>query len=531
MRSIALHALSAALAAALLSAPQATAQSRPEALPQMGSSAASLITPADEARYGAMLMRELRRQDLLVDDPLVEAWLQGLGFRVAAASGEPDHGYTFFMMADRRINAFATLGGLVGMNAGLVLTAQREDEVAGVLAHEVAHVTQRHVLRSVERSQQMQLPTMLAMIGALAAASQSSSRSADDAAQAAVVGAQALMAQMQIDYTRSNESEADRIGIETLARAGFDPLGIADFFGRMERASRGNTGGWQAPEYLRTHPVTTTRIAEARDRAAAMASKVAATPIAVARDEHLLLPPEHRPVADGASARPSEFHWARERLRVISAPTARDAVAEYAGIDAASARPEVAYGKALALMRAGRAAEASTRLEGLLADDPSHLWLRLAAAEALHRAGRPVEATRRFEGLLGDYPQHRAITLTYAEALNERGDPESGRRAQALLRPMLAGGSSDLLLQQRFARASELAGDANRAVEAHAEAAFIAGRAEDALKQLDTLKQRDDVDYVQRARVEARMAEIMPVVLEMRRIGLRPEDQGRRRRS
>ncbi len=531
MRSHPLLALPVAIALALFPGLTATAQSRPEALPQMGSSAASLITPADEARYAAMIMRELRGQDLLVNDPLVEGWLQGLGFRIASSSGEPDHGYTFFMMRDRRINAFATLGGLVGMNAGLVLTAEREDEVAGVLAHEVAHVTQRHVLRSAEKSQQMQLPTMLAMIGALAAASQSNSRSADDAMQAAVVGAQALMAQMQINYTRSNESEADRIGIETLSRAGFDPLGIADFFGRMERASRGNTGGWQAPEYLRTHPVTTTRIAEARDRAAAMAKQAPLRTTPLRDDGHLLLPASLRPLPTSASARPSEFHWARERLRVITAPTARDAIAEYETNPSSAPRPEVAYGHALALLRAGRASDALMRLETLLAADPGQLWLRLAAAEALHKAGRPVEATRRFEGLLADYPQHRAITLSYAEALNERGDAASGRRAQALLRPLLAGASGDLLLQRGFARASELAGDDNRAVEAHAEAAFLSGRAEDALKQFDSLKQRDDVDYVQRARVEARMAEIMPVVLEMRRAGLRPQDQGRATRS
>jgi len=529
MRPKPLLALPAALALALLPGPTAQAQSRPEALPQMGSSAASLITPADEARYGAMLMREFRRQDLLVTDPLVEGWLQGLGFRVAASSGEPDHGYTFFMMRDRRINAFATLGGLVGMNAGLVLTAEREDEVAGVLAHEVAHVTQRHVLRSAEKSQQMQLPTMLAMIGALAAASQSNSRSADDAMQATVVGAQALMAQMQINYTRSNESEADRIGIETLSRAGFDPLGIADFFGRMERASRGNTGGWQAPEYLRTHPVTTTRIAEARDRAAAMANQPPWHRARPRDDGHLLLPAALRPSPDAANARASEFHWARERLRVITAPTARDAIAEYETNPDASPRPEVAYGHALALLRAGRAGAAVARLERLIAAEPDNLWLRLALSEALHKAGRPAEATRHYERLLADYPQHRAITLSYAETLNERGDAGSGQRAQALLRPLLVTDSGDLLLQRSFARASELAGDANRAVEAHAEAAFLAGRAEDALKQFDSLKQRDDVDYVQRARVEARMAEIMPIVLEMRRAGLKPEDQGRER--
>ena len=513
-----------------LSAPRpASAQTTPEALPQMGSSAARLIDPAEEARYAAMLMRELRRQDLLIEDPLVEAWLQGLGFRIAAASGEPDHGFTFFMMRDRRINAFATLGGLIGMNAGLVLTAEREDEVAGVLAHEVAHVTQRHVLRAAERSQQIQLPTLLAMLGAVAAASQTDSRSSDDAVQAAIVGAQAWLAQQQINYTRSNESEADRIGIETLARAGFDPLGIADFFGRMERNSRGNSGGWQAPEYLRTHPVTTTRVAEARDRALAMSKRALPTAAGLQRDPHLLLPVALAPDALAQPARPAEFGWARERLRVLSARSARDAVAEYERLAAAGPMAaELQYGHALALLAAGRANDAAQRLERLLEAQPRSLWLRLAAAEAAHGAGRAADATRRFEALLADYPRHRAVTLAYAQALNERGDPESGRRAQALLRPLLADGAGDLLLQQRFARASELAGDANRAVEAHAEAAFIAGRAEDALKQLDGLKQRDDVDYVQRARVEARMAEIMPVVLEMRRAGLRAQDQARR---
>lgn len=521
-----------ALAAALAAPSASLAQAGGDELPQMGSSAAQLITPADEQRFAGILMRELRREDLLLEDPLLDGWLQGLGFRIAAASGEPEHGFTFFLMRDRRINAFATLGGLVGMNAGLVLTAQREDEVAGVLAHEVAHVTQRHVLRSVERAQKAQLPALLAMLGAVAAASQSDSRSSDDAMQAAVVGAQAWLAQQRIDYTRSNESEADRIGIETLSRAGFDPLGIADFFGRMERSSRGNSGGWQAPEYLRTHPVTTTRIAEARDRALRIARQPRPDAASLRRDSHLLLPVGLALESHRSTGSAAEFGWARERLRVLSAPTAREALSEFeeAAADGADSI-EARYGKALALLRAGRAADAAARLDSLLLERPGHLWLRVAAAEASHEAGRHTQATERFEALLLDYPRHRAISLAYAEALNERGDAASGQRAQALLRPLLADGSDDLLLQQRFARASELAGDGNRATEAHAESAFLAGRAEDALKQLASLKARDDVDYVQRARVEARMAEIMPVVLEMRRAGLRAQDQARDPRS
>jgi predicted Zn-dependent protease len=517
------------LALLLALAPAGTLLAQPggESLPAMGSSAAMQITPADEARFAAMVLRELRRQELVLDDPLVDAWLQGLGFRVAAASDVPDHGYTFFMLRDRRINAFATLGGLIGMNAGLVLAAEREAEVAGVLAHEVAHVTQRHVLRAMERAQQNQLPVMLAMLGAMAAAAQSDARNSGDAMSAAVVGAQALMLQMQINYTRSNEAEADRIGIETLARAGFDPLGIADFFGRLARASRGNSAGWQVPEYLRTHPVTTTRIAEARDRAEQIARQPPPPLLRRLDDGHLLLPPGLRPEA--APPAIDDFAWARERLRVLSAPSPREAVAEYEAAGARSGSEAQRYGLALALLRDGRGHEALALLEPLLRDTPGPLWVRLAAAEAAHVAGRAGESERRFEALLADYPEHRAVGLAYAQALNEQGTAAAGRRALALLRPMLARSPNDLLLQQRFARAAELAGDTNRAAEAHAEAAFLAGRAEDALNQLDRLKQRDDVDYVQRARVEARIAELMPVVLEMRRLGFRPQDGGRPR--
>ncbi len=247
-------------------------------------------------------------------------------------------------------------------------------------------------------------------------------------------------------------------------------------------------------------------------------------------DGHLLLPVPLRPAEGDLGARDAAFAWARERLRVLSAATPRDAVAEYesAGDDGSDARR---YGHALALMRDGKGAAALARFDALLARHPDHLWVRLGAAEAAHEAGRRDDATRRYESLLADYRDHRAVSLSYAEALNERGTAEAGRRAQAVLRPLLVTRPDDLLLQQRFARASELAGDANRAAEAHAEAAFLAGRAEDALRQLDALKQRDDVDYVQRARVEARMAEWMPVVLEMRRMGLRPQDQGRPRQD
>ncbi|WP_374472047.1 M48 family metalloprotease [Arenimonas sp.] len=504
-------------------------------LPDIGSSAAEMIDPGTEAEYGAYLIYELRRLNLLVEDPLVDAWLQGMGYRLAANSDTPEHGFTFFMMRDRQINAFATLGGYVGMNAGLVLTAENEAEVAGVMAHEVAHVSQRHVLRAYERAQKDQVPIMLAMLGAIAASqavgdSGGRDNSSGNASMAAVAGAMALMQQRQIDYTRSNESEADRIGIQTLARAGYDPNGMADFFERMQRASRSNSGGYQVPEYLRTHPITTTRISETRQRASRLIESRPAGVAAVRAPSPLLLPGSLSLAgADGAlPGREETFPWARERLRVLSASSASAAVLEYQALARAPGN-EVddaqRYGLALALSRSGRHAEAERTLAELAGRHPGDLWLELAQAEAAALARHDAVATERFESLLRRHPESRPVRLAYSQALGERATPEAGRRAQDVLRPLLSESGDDPLFQRNFARASELAGDEVRASEAYAEAAFLNGRAVDALNQLDRLKQREDLTYYQRARIEARMAAITPVVLEMRRQGIRAEEQ------
>jgi predicted Zn-dependent protease len=525
----------AALSLALSLACSARAQNS-AALPDIGSSAGEVIDPGLEARYGAYTLYELRRLGLVLDDPLIDGWLQSLGYRLAAASDTPRQSFTFFMMRDRQINAFATLGGYIGMNAGLVVTAETEDEVAGVMAHEIAHVTQRHVLRAVERAQKDQVPILLAMLGAIAlsqAAGSDSPRSsggsqAGDATAAAITGAMALMQQRQINYTRSNESEADRVGINTLARAGYEPDGMADFFERMQRSNRGNSGGYQVPEYLRSHPVTTTRISETRDRARALAQQPAASPVRAPGTGSLLLPGAFS-LGDAALRGGSEaFPWARERLRVFSAESPAAALREYralAGAPGAKVSDAQRYGLALAQLRGGYPAEAEATLDDLLRRHPGQLWLELAQAEAASVGGRHALAAERFETLVRRHPDSRAVRLAYAEALGKQATAASGRRAQAVLRPLMASSGDDPLFQRSFARASELAGDTIRAGEAYAETAFLNGRAVDALNQLDALKRRDDLDYYQRARIEARMAAITPIVLEMERQGMRPEQQ------
>ncbi|WP_231298606.1 M48 family metalloprotease [Stenotrophomonas geniculata] len=535
-----------------LATPLAQAQ---EKLPDIGSSAGELLTPARQAEYGAMMLRELRNYGYLLDDPLVNDWLQTMGTRLGSNSDQPRQPYTFFVMNDRQINAFATLGGYIGVNAGLVLTAEREDEVAAVLSHEIAHVTQQHVLRGVERAQRDQIPILLGMLAAVVAAQASNSTSSGNATMAAISSGMGLMQQRQINYTRSNESEADRLGIRTLSRSGYDVDAMAGFFERMASAMRGNEGGYSVPEFLRTHPVNITRISEAKARAEQMKKdtvllttttpsgerreRVDPTDPSLAepllRGNNPLLPSSVLRIPMGQLSRGAsgDFDWARERLRVLSADSTPELEREYA--DLAKRQKDglndaQRYGQALAVMRSGRAGAAQARqtLAGLLQTRPDNLWLALGLGEAESRAGQTAQANSRFEQLLRQHPNSRPVALTYAEILNEQGSREAGQRAQAMLRPLLSQSGNDPVFQQRYARASELAGDSVRASEAYAEAAFLSGRPEQSLMQLQALKRNPALDYVGRARVDARIEAITPTVLELRRQGVQDPDLDRR---
>ncbi len=545
--------LLAAAVTLALAAPLSSAQE--SKLPDIGSSAGELLTPARQAEYGGMMLRELRNYGYLVDDPLIDEWLQGMGTRLGSNSAQPQQKFTFFMLKDRQINAFATLGGYIGMNAGLVLTAQREDEVAAVLSHEISHVTQQHVLRSVEKAQRDQIPILLGMLAAVIAAQQAGGNSSSDATMAAITSGMGLMQQLQINFTRSNESEADRLGIRTLSRSGYDVDAMAGFFERMSAAMRSNEGGYTTPDFLRTHPVNVTRISEAKARAEQMKKDTVLLTTTTPAGSHQERVNTSAPVADPLSAggnpllpgslqlslpaldlprgASGQFDWARERLRVLSAPTPAELVREYQDLrrsqkDGLSQAQR--YGVAIAQLREGGGAvsQALQELQQLHAQYPDNLWVSLALGEAESRSGRVAEANRRFDTLLQRLPQNRPVALTYAQVLNEQGGAEAGKRAQAMLRPLLARAGDDPVFQRTFARACELAGDTTRASEAHADAAYLNGRPEQALLQFQALLKQPQLDYVTRARVDARIEAIMPTVLEMRRLGQRDPDMQRR---
>lgn len=536
------RALPALLAASVSMAAGAREDLR---LPDIGSSAAAIISPDQERQIGEQMLRSLRGANAVADDPLLDEYLAAMGYRLVSHSERPEQPFTFFVVRSEQINAFAAPGGFIGMNTGLIATAENESEVAAVLAHEVAHVTQRHILRAVESMQQVSLPIMLAMLGALIAAQGASS---GDAAQAAVIGGSALLQQQQINFTRANEYEADRIGIQILARSGYDPQAMATFFWRMGRATRANTGEG-VPEFLRTHPVTATRVSEAKDRATQIARELPQSTPTVAADAGVLAlvaPPAAtggRTVAlDGVPSMreqadfarevralraaapplpndPAAFLRFRERARVLGTENPGDLVPFYRrAIDAAEGdATAMRYGLALALTRAGQAAQSIEVLRPLVATAPDEIAYALALAEAEDAAGRADLARERLNALSTRFPAHRAVAIAHAQQLVASGSRQAAATAVERLRPMLATGSEDALLHLTFARACQLAGDEIRAGEAHAEVALLNGRFDDALKQLGDLLRRTDVDYYQRARIEARIAQITPVALEQRR--------------
>lgn len=229
-------------------------------LPDMGDSTGTLISPAQERILGESFFRNIRSQLEISYDPDVQNYIQSIGQKLVANSDNPTQSFYFFVVESDDINAFAGPGGYIGINSGLIMNSDSESELASVMAHEIAHVTQRHIYRSYEAASRMSIPAAAAMIAAIIVATQ-----APEVGIGALSAIQAGTLQMQIDFTRDNEQEADRIGLQTLARAKFDPRSMPTFFEKLQHASRYYGAG--APEFLRTHPITSSRISDTRGRA------------------------------------------------------------------------------------------------------------------------------------------------------------------------------------------------------------------------------------------------------------------------
>lgn len=228
-------------------------------LPELGDASSTALSVRQERRIGEEVFRQIRRDPSFMDDPEITEYLNALGGSLVSASSMAGQSFEFFMIADPAINAFALPGGFVGIHSGLVLAAQSESEFASVVAHEISHVTQRHIARGIGSQQQLSIANLAGAILAVLA-----SRNGSQAGQAIAMASQAGAVQAQLAYTRDFEREADRTGIDLLMKAGFDASGMVSFFERLQRATRLQENN--APGYLRTHPLTVERISDMQNR-------------------------------------------------------------------------------------------------------------------------------------------------------------------------------------------------------------------------------------------------------------------------
>jgi predicted Zn-dependent protease len=455
-------------------------------LPDLGGTSTRVLSAEEEENFPRDFERFMRSNDLLIEDPMITDYFSDMGFRLVAESARPDGGFHFFILRDPNINAFASVSGVIGLHSGLILMARDASEVAGVVAHEIAHVTQDHLARGVENQQQVSLPTMLATLGLALAASAAGS---PDAGQAVLLSGMNLAQQFQINHTRQSEAEADRVGIRLLARGGYDPSGMTRFFERLNMYSRSMGDG--PPEYLRTHPLTVNRIAEARSRARAL---------------------------DQEATRPDDqFAFVQARLRVLMEAYPDRAVNYFRTRLEHGEGPADAmrYGLVLALVESNRFDDAEANLTRLLDQEPNRQIYRLAKADLELARGHPAVAIEIMADLYRLYPGSRMVTTQYARTLMHERHPGRASRAAEVLRRYLQVRPDDLAMTELYARAAAQSGNAVRAAEAIADSYYLRGGVNEAIEQLERVSERDDLDYYQRARINARLTELRSEFLRM----------------
>ncbi|MGR5207850.1 MULTISPECIES: beta-barrel assembly-enhancing protease [Vibrio] len=367
-------------------------------LPDIGTAAGSTLTIDQELLYGDAYMRMLRASSPIVNDPVINAYIDSLGHRLVANANDVKTPFHFFMIRDRNINAFAFFGGYVALHSGLFLHARTESELASVVAHEIAHVTQRHLARSMEEQARRSPATMAALAGALLL-----SIASPQAGMAAITATTAGNMQSQINYTRSNEKEADRFGIATLAKAGFEAQAMPRFFGRLADQYRYAS---KPPPMLLTHPLPEDRITDTRQRAQAY--------------------PPMRVI-------PSiDYHLTRARI-----------VARYANIDGQAAlgwfertqkkasseiMPSFDYGRALVHLDNKRLDQAEPILNKLLKHDPGNPFYLDAMSDLYIEKKQPQKALDMLNKALKRNPQNAVLTINYANALIEANKNEKAIR-------------------------------------------------------------------------------------------------------
>lgn len=437
-------------------------------LPDLGDASRNSLSEQQEDQIGREIMRQVRGDAAYLDDPVVEEYLANLGEKLASHSSEPGRRFEFFPVKDSSINAFAMPGGYIGVHTGLIAAARNESELAGVLSHEIAHVTQHHIARMVGAERIGGLATLAALAVAILAA-----RSNSEVTEAALVTAQAVNIQNQLDFSREHEREADRAGLQILNDAGFAPQGMATFFERLQ--SQGRVYENNAPAYMRTHPLTYQRIADMQDRVAQL---------------------PYRQHADTA-----EFQFVRARILADTGEAAQ-ALLRFEAQVKSHADPGAWYGLARAAQRAGVPARARFALAQLDAASPlvAHLEVEQALAE-----GKSEEALRLLARAMPASFGYRPLAYLYARSLLAAG---RAREALIFLGEQQRVWNADARLYTLLSQAHQNLGQQTQSHLAQAEAYALQDRDGAAIEQLQLAQKAGGADFYTLSIIDARLRQL-----------------------
>ena len=465
-------------------------------LPQIGEAGANIISPEQEYEIGVQVINELRDAGYIMDDPLVDEYIQNLGHQISSHSDNPSLHFSYLPINDNYanqpnigdVNAETLPGGFIVVNSGLIMMTDNEDELAGVLAHETGHVTQRHLARQAEEQRDRSFLNFATMLGAVLAAAKSGD---PDVAMGALATAQGSIIQHEINYTRGDESEADRVGVQTLARAGFQPQGMVDFFKQMQRDSSLN-GYDRIPQFLLDHPLDLTRMADMQSRA-----------------EQLHVPP-----------RPDSRSYAlmKARLRVLESDNASRPLQFFqAGVESAKGWDLVAmrYGLALSEAKAGRYPEAVAQMQALVSQYDDVTAFRIGLADALIQSGQIAAAVATYRDAMRVFPDSTPLVLSYANDLVDVGKPQEA--IDLLMQPVKQGEQTDPETLRLLAKAYDKAGNSGDSHYYMSEYYFTSGQPIAAVDQLRIALATPGIDSVQRQRYRARLDVAEAVAKEARR--------------
>ncbi len=453
-------------------------------LPEIGVVASDTLTIDKEVLVGKAIMRQLRGEAPIVHDPVINEYIQDLGNRLVIQADNAKFPFSFFMLNNSAINAFAFFGGHIGIHSGLITQADSESELASVFAHEVAHVTQRHLARA-SQAQKRSAPLQIAsLIGGILLAMAN-----PEAGVAAIQVGTAGAAQSRINYTRSMEQEADNIGISMLARAGFDPNGAPAFFGKLAAQSRGQSSQL---EFLRTHPIPENRISETRARAATYGTRN----IPASLNFHLVKARIVARYEGNAQRNINYFSYQVQQNKYVF-------------------RKAALYGLALSYFESEQYASASQILNELLSDDPENLFYLDAMTDVFIEQGNPTAAIKMLTRLWRYKPQNKVLALNLANAMIKAQQyPE----AIQILRDVLLVNPEHFLSYSLLIDAYTATGQKREMYKTSAERFALLLAYPKAIDELQFAYNETGEDYLEKQRIKARIDQFRNEIITLERL-------------